>query len=459
MSGTAAAPRTTGSATSAYLLVPILLFFALLIVAVLRSPHLITSAGIGSAVIVATPLVLATFALMAIAIAGRGSVDLSVGPLIGFINVVLVQLFGADVISAPLEFFATAIGLGLAYQLVMGLIIVFIRVQPIIVSLSGYLALSGINLVIMQRPGGTAPEWMLPWGAGTSILSPVLAMLVVATGAWLLFARTAFFGHLRLMGSDERAAYTAGVHIGIVRIGAHLIAGVYAALAAIAYTALISSGDPTQGTTYTLISVTALVLGGTSLAGGRGGAIGSLLGALNIYLITYVLATFSFGEVQSFVTDLAYGTILVCSLLLTVALPRLQSTLKHVSPLLFFILLFIVAFGVILHATYDYSAPAGTEAGAGAAPAAAVAGAFLFEDAPARTAAAMPVLAHPVALATVLLVALLAVLRWAIAQARTRSLSPLVYLVVGAVAVLAVYMLARPAQTAAPAPATTQGAT
>jgi predicted membrane channel-forming protein YqfA (hemolysin III family) len=71
----------------------------------------------------------------------------------------------------------------------------------------------------------------------------------------------------------------------------------------------------------------------------------------------------------------------------------------------------------------------------------------------------MPMLAHPVALATVLLVALLAVLRWAIAQARTRSLSPLVYLVVGAVAVLAVYMLARPAQTAAPAPATTQGAT
>ncbi len=448
MSGTVAAPRA--SASSAYLLVPILLFFVLLIVAVLRSPHLITSAGIGSAVIVAAPLVLATFALMAIAIAGRGSVDLSVGPLIGFINVVLVQLFGADVISAPLEFFATAIGLGLAYQLVMGLIIVFIRVQPIIVSLSGYLALSGINLVIMQRPGGTAPDWMLPWGAGTSIWSPVLALLVIATGAWLLFARTAFFGHLRLMGSDERAAYTAGVHIGIVRIGAHLIAGVYAALAAIAYTALISSGDPTQGTTYTLISVTALVLGGTSLAGGRGGAIGSLLGALNIYLITYVLATFSFGDVQSFVTDLAYGTILVCSLLLTVALPRLQSTLRHVSPLLFFILLFIVAFGVILHATYDYGVPSG--AAQAVAPAT-----FLFEDAAPRAAAAMPMLAHPVALATVLLVALLAVLRWAIAQARTRSLSPLVYLVVGAAAVLAVYLLARPAQSDVMAPAVTQG--
>ena len=442
MSGSVAAPR--GSATSAYLLVPILLFFLLLIVAVLRSPHLITSAGIGSAVIVAAPLVFATFALMAIAIAGRGSVDLSVGPLIGFINVVLIQLSGADAISSPIAVFATAIGLGLAYQLAMGLIIVFVRVQPIIVSLSGYLALSGINLVIMQRPGGTAPDWMNSWGEGTAILSPVLAIVVLATGAWLLFARTAFFGHLRLMGSDERAAYTAGVHIGLVRIGAHLIAGVYAALAAIAYTALISSGDPTQGTTYTLISVTALVLGGTSLAGGRGGAIGSLLGALNIYLITYVLATFSFGEVQSFVTDLAYGTILVSSLLLTVALPYLQNTLRHVSPLLFFMLLSIVALGVILHATYDYSAPAGA--------ASAVSSWFLFEDAATRPAGAAPMLAHPVALAAVLLVALLAVLRVAIAQARSRSLSPLVYLVVGAAAVLAVYMLAHPAQSELPAP-------
>ena len=442
MSGSVAAPR--GSATSAYLLVPILLFFLLLIVAVLRSPHLITSAGIGSAVIVAAPLVFATFALMAIAIAGRGSVDLSVGPLIGFINVVLIQLSGADAISSPIAVFATAIGLGLAYQLAMGLIIVFVRVQPIIVSLSGYLALSGINLVIMQRPGGTAPDWMNSWGEGTAILSPVLAIVVLATGAWLLFARTAFFGHLRLMGSDERAAYTAGVHIGLVRIGAHLIAGVYAALAAIAYTALISSGDPTQGTTYTLISVTALVLGGTSLAGGRGGAIGSLLGALNIYLITYVLATFSFGEVQSFVTDLAYGTILVSSLLLTVALPYLQNTLRHVSPLLFFMLLSIVALGVILHATYDESAPAGA--------ASAVSSGFLFEDAATRPAGAAPMLAHPVALAAVLLVALLAVLRVAIAQARSRSLSPLVYLVVGAAAVLAVYMLAHPAQSELPAP-------
>jgi len=317
--------KAAGSSTSkTYLLVPIILFFALLIVAVLRSPNLLTSAGLGSAVIVATPLILATYALTTLAIAGRVSIDLSVGPLIGFINVILVQLYGADIISGPVPFFLVAFLLGMAYQLLMGLIIVFVRVQPIIVSLSGYLALSGINLVILERPGGTVPEWMSSWGLGISVFSPVAAILVLSTIAWILFSRSAFFGHLRLMGSDERAAYASGVRIGIVRLGAHVVAGIYAALSSLTFTALIGSGDPSQGTTYTLIAVTALVLGGTSLVGGRGGAIGSLLGAASIYLIGFVLATFKFGSVQSFVTDLSYGVILVLSLLLTVVLPRIR---------------------------------------------------------------------------------------------------------------------------------------
>ena len=228
--------RSSSAAASTYLLVPIVLFFALLIVAVLRSESLVTANGLGSAVIVATPLILATYALMATTIAGRGTVDLAIGPLLGFINVTLVQLFGQDIISSPVAFFLYALGVGVAYQVFMGLIIVFVRVQPIIVSLSGYLALSGINLVILERPGGTAPDWMMPWGLGISIISPVTAILILATVAWLLFTRTAFYGHLRLMGSDERAAFTSGVRINLVRLGAHAISGLFAGLAALTYT-------------------------------------------------------------------------------------------------------------------------------------------------------------------------------------------------------------------------------
>ncbi len=461
-------PSRQSTASNTYLFVPIVLLFVLLIVAVLRTPNLVTSSGIGGAVIVATPLVLATYAVMALAIAGRGTVDLSIGPLIGFINVTLVQLFGAHVIGSPLTFFLWAALVGVSYQVVMALIIIFVRVQPIIVSLSGYLALSGINLVIMARPGGTTPDWMSNWGQGTSIWSPVTAILVLATVAWLLFTLTPFYGHLRLMGSDERAAYTSGVRINLVRLGAHAIAGLYAALASITYTSLIGSGDPTQGTTYTLIAITALVLGGTSLAGGRGGAMGSLLGALNLYLITAVLATFNFGAVQSFVTDLSYGTVLVASLLLTLALPYVRRLVGDLSPLLFFVICSLVTLGVILHAGYDYAAPKPRAAAAISAARPAVAAPRLQRSGdalPARdetmpfestaTAAGAPAeapstLAWPVLAIVLLLLAATLALRVAPAQAsRRQGLAPLIHLVIVGVILLGIFTISGHAPWAA----------
>ena len=347
--------KNTGSSSSAstYLMVPIFIFFVLLIFAVIRGPSLISSAGIGSVIIVVAPLVLATYALTIMAMAGRATVDLSIGPLIGFINVSLIQLVGIGFLESIWGLFIFAIAAGIAYQLLMSLIIVYVRVQPIIVALSGYLTLVGLNLIIMQRPGGVATEWMLSWGAGTEIFSPVLVILVLATAGWYLLAKTAFFGNLKMMGSDERATYTSGVNINLVRIGAHVVGGIYAGLAAITFTSLISSGDPSQGTTYTLMAVTALVLGGANLAGGRGSAFGALLGALNIYLITFVLSTFNFGMVQSYVTDLAYGVILVVSLLISIAIPELQRRVKNLSPMMFFVICATLALGVVVHVALD----------------------------------------------------------------------------------------------------------
>ena len=357
-------------------MVPGFILFVLVSAATIRGPSLMSSSGLGSAIIVIAPLVLATYALTIVVMAGRAGVDLSIGPLIGFINVGLIKLIGADVLSSQIAVFLYVIMVGIAYQLAMGLIIVYVRVQPIIVSLSGYLALVGLNLLILPRPGGVGPDWMMNWGSGTTIFSPVLAIVFVATIGWYVIARTAFFGHLRLMGSDERAAYTSGVKIDVIRLGAHCISGVYAGLAAICFTSLISSGDPTQGTTYTLMAVTALVLGGASLSGGRGSALGSLLGALNIYLITYLLATFNFGTVQSYVTDLAYGMMLVGSLLINSALPQIQRAVRFLSPAIVFTILACVGAGIGIHATFDAAGTLGalTAIAPSDAPAAIVAG-------------------------------------------------------------------------------------
>lgn len=439
-----------------FLLVPITLFYVLFTIAVLRSPSLVSASGIGSATIVATPLILATYALMASVIAGRGTVDLSIGPLIGFINVTMVQLVTNGYFTNPFAFFGLAFLLGASYQLLFALIVVYVRVQPIIVSLSGFLALSGINLVILPRPGGLSPEWMASWGLGRTVFSPPLVVLVLATIAWLLFTRTAFYTHLRLMGSDERAAYTSGVPITIVRIGAHVISGLFAALAAICFTALISSGDPSQGTTYTLIAVTALVLGGASLGGGRAGVFGSALGALNLYLITFVLATFSFGAVQSFVTDLAYGTILVVSLLLTLVLPLIQRYVRHFSPLLYFVALGVVVLGVTLHSAFDY----GALSEAYAVPAfpgpldlgQAMSGPFQVASIDPETSA-LRMAAKPLIWGAVIVVALAVLARVAITSGRSRDLSPVVFLVVGLIILGAAYAISR--DTAADVPEAT----
>ena len=336
------------SAQSTYLLIPILLLSILLGIAVIRGPALVTLEGLGSAVTVAAPLCLATYALMAVAIAGRGTVDLAVGPLLAFINVIIVTLNGLDLVTSPLGVFVLALGIGIAYQVLFALIIIVVRVQPIIVALSGFLALSGINRVIMNRPGGTAPDWMSSWGRGDTIFSPVLLLLVLATCGWLLFTLSPFYKHLRMMGYDERAAFTAGVRGNLVRVGAHVISGIFVALAAICYTALIASGDPTQGTIMSLTAVTAVVLGGVSLAGGRGNVLGALLGAINLFLIGYVLATFNFGSVQSFVTQMCYGLILIVSLLLTLLVPVVGRHISFITPFSAFMILGVCVIGIML---------------------------------------------------------------------------------------------------------------
>lgn len=347
------------SSTSTYLLVPILLVAVLLGTAAIRGPSLVSLSGFGSAIIVAAPLTLATYSLMALAVAGRGTVDLAVGPLLAFINVSVVRLNDLGAVTGPFGVFFVALGIGVLYQLLFALIVIWVRVQPIIVALSGFLALSGINLVILPRPGGTAPAFMADWGAGTTVFSPILLIVLIATGGWLLFTLTPFYANLRMMGYDERAAWTSGVRINVVRVGAHVIAGLFVGLGALCYTALIASGDPTQGTTMTLTAVTALVLGGVSLSGGRGGVAGAMLGAVNLYLIGYVLSTFNFGAVQAFVTQMSYGIILVLSLLLTLLIPVIGRHLGFISPWSAFLVLGAIVVGIMLQvATGATYAPA-----------------------------------------------------------------------------------------------------
>jgi ribose transport system permease protein len=114
-----------------------------------------------------------------------------------------------------------------------------------------------------------------------------------------------------------------------------------------------------------LTAVTAVVLGGVSLAGGRGNVTGALIGAVNLFLIGYALATFNFGPVQAFVTQLFYGLILIVSLLLTMLVPVVGRHISFISPFAAFMVLGVVVAGILLQVS-----TAGTYAGTGSLPAA-----------------------------------------------------------------------------------------
>lgn len=305
-----------------YLLVPLGLVLILGILAAVRAPQTFTYVGLAGAVLVAAPLILAAVAITPIAIAGRGGVDLSIGPLIGFVNVTIVVWLGGLGITNPVLVFAFAIGIACAWQMLLACLIIYVRISPIIASLAGFMILQGVNLVILSRPGGFAPEWLADWGWGTELFGPVLYILIAACVIWFIFQRSPMYQHIRLMGADERTAYTSGVDIVKARFAAHLMAGVFAGLAGLCLTGLIGSGDPTQGNTLTLQAITALVLGGTSLAGGKGGITGSILGAIAMYLVFVVLSSFNFGAISGFMTQLSYGLMLVISLMLSLLTTR-----------------------------------------------------------------------------------------------------------------------------------------
>lgn len=261
---------------------------------------------LGSTIGLAAPLVLGSIAAMPPILGGRGGIDVSVGPAMGFVNAVLVQLLIIDAgIQGPWVLVPAALLVGLAIGVFNGLLATVLRIQPIVATLGTYLLLSGLTLTLVPAPVGTVPAWLKAVAGPFSIL-PVL--LVAA--AWLGLKRLPLHGLLMAVGSDDRAAYTSGVPVPLVRCLSYMIGGVFAGAAGLTLTALIGSADPTVGPNFTLVTISAVTLGGVSLRGGRGGFLAAALGAADIFLLQNAL---TFFNLSPFVLRITYGIILVLS--------------------------------------------------------------------------------------------------------------------------------------------------
>ena len=293
-----------------------ILFVVLLAVNVVINPDRFAPAAWGTLIGLAAPLVGAALASTPPVLGGRGGIDISVGPLMGFVNAVVVLVLIKNMgVTSPWIIVPAAIGIGALVGAVNGLLATVLRIQPIVATLGTYLILVGATLTILPAPTGTVPDWLRALSGPLSIL-PLGAICVI----WMVLRRLPYYDALMATGSDDRAAYTAGVPVTLVRFVAYVAAGSFAGIAGLMLTALIGSADPSIGPTYTLIAISAVALGGVSLAGGRGGMLGAAIGALDIFLLQSALTYFNFS---TFVLQIAYGTILVVAIVLTALQDRL----------------------------------------------------------------------------------------------------------------------------------------
>ncbi len=294
----------------------LVLLVLLLAVNLVLNPARFHPAAWGTLIGLAAPLIGAAVASAPVILAGRGGIDISVGPLMGFINAVVIQtLFLQAGISSPLVIVPAALLIGAAVGAANGFMATVLRIQPIVATLGSYLILAGVTLTILPAPVGPAPAWLKAMAGPYSIL-PLGTIFVL----WWLVRRTPYYDQLMAVGSDDRAAYTAGVPVTKVRFIAYVMTGVLAGIAGLMLTALIGSADPNIGPTYTLIAIAAVSLGGVSLAGGKGGLVGAAVGAIDIFLLQSLLTAFN---VSTYVLQVAYGAILVTAVILTALQDRL----------------------------------------------------------------------------------------------------------------------------------------
>ena len=223
-----------------------------------------------------------------------GGVDLSVGPLSGFL-VVVASFFVNDgqpwptIVAGFLLMFVAALVVGA----VNGCLVRFANFTPIAATLAMYIGIQGCSFLLRDGPGGYINSSVVQ--VMSSQVGPIpwaFVLLVVCVAASEFTLRNTRFGwHLRAVGSDEESSRRIGLPIDRIIIAGYVGSSLFTALGAIMLMAQIGVGDPQQGVNYTLSSITAVVLGGTSLRGGRGTFIGTALGAL---LLTEVLNATAF---------------------------------------------------------------------------------------------------------------------------------------------------------------------
>ena len=265
------------------------LFALLMVITVIIKPDYGTFEW-NTLTLAALPLAFAATAQAMVVLAG--GIDLSVGPLMAVANVLALRgMLGHDlgyslIVSVAVLAVVTAAGA------LNGLIIVVTRVPDIVVTLATSFVWAGVALLVLAKPTPGIPFDYQNLAQG-SALSPwipnALLLLLVVPLVWIPLRRSRAGLSVYAVGSDRNAAFRSGVNLGVSRVIAYSVCGFFAACGGLALSMTTGVGTPLAGTLYTLSAVSAIVLGGVSLAGGRGGMLGPIAAAYILSLIPAVL--------------------------------------------------------------------------------------------------------------------------------------------------------------------------
>jgi ribose transport system permease protein len=239
--------------------------------------------GLGNSVL---PLALAAVGQAIVVISG--GIDLSIGSMMALTSVVSASMMNGQSEQFAFLVVVVVLLLGLVLGAVNGGLAVVTRVPDIVVTLAMSFVWAGCALLVLNAPGGGSATWLLelvtgPLGNPWIPKAAVLLVVVVAV-VWIPLRRSKLGLSIYAIGSNRLAAFRSGVPVGRTRIAAYMLMGLFAALGGLSLTASTGIGTPVPGP-YTLMSVAAVVLGGVSLAGGRGGVFGAVVAVMILQLI------------------------------------------------------------------------------------------------------------------------------------------------------------------------------
>jgi ribose transport system permease protein len=294
-----------------YFVPALVILVGLIIINAIVNHGFINNQGWQEALIAASPLIVLAMAMTPPILAGGGGVDLSVGPSAGLISVLIAGELAPRGVTNTFVLWLLAIVFGMVAGAVNGALVALLRVSPIIATLATYLVFAGLATQLMPSPGGVVPSGIGVLSATTGQIPNAVFVLLALGALWFLLLRTAFWRNLIAVGSNDRAAFTAGVPVTMVRFIAFVLSGAMAGVGGILLTAVLGGADATVGPQYTLIAIAGAAVGGISLSGGRGGLVGAAAGGASLFLIQNIL---SFVQVSSFVLQIAYGLVLIVAI-------------------------------------------------------------------------------------------------------------------------------------------------